>query len=150
MNIKSTLIKGVAGAFLLVAFFFAPKVAPHAWGDDGSAYVCIETNSDAVRQDMERLVAASGQQLVSCGDWHHYRVSVMKAEDRPEHGMTRVEVSFDVYTLMGENVTWYPTMSSGPYPRVENQDQRIDNAVEQIHRIIDQNKEGYLEILQSL
>jgi len=150
MNIKMNLIKGVVGALLLIAFFFAPKVTPHAWGGEGSARICIETNSDAVRFDMLQFVRVSGHGAWNCDSQYDYRIVVMKAEDRPGPDLTRVNISFDVYDARGEIVTWYPTMSSGPYPRATDQNIRINNAVVEIRRIIYENQRGYLEILRSL
>jgi len=152
LTLKNFLMAILAtGVFLTI--IFSPKLAPHAWGGEVSsepAYVCLETNSAAIREEMARILQDSEAYLVSCGDWHDFRVVANKQEYRHGDSMTEVEISFDVYNTRGNNVTWLPSMSSGPYYREEAAGRRIYNVSLQIQSVIRQNRTSYLELINSL
>tara|TARA_B100000745_G_scaffold300054_1_gene252558 strand:+ start:9217 stop:9693 length:477 start_codon:yes stop_codon:yes gene_type:complete len=153
---KSLTIKDFLIAIAVTAVFafvvFSPKVAPHSWADGNAsqAYVCLETNSTAAREEMAGIIQDSDAHLVSCGDWHDFRIVVRKQEYRHEGNRTEVEIHFNVYDFHGNNLTWFPTMSSGPYNRDADAGRRIHNVTTQIQHLVRQNREGYLEVINSL
>tara|TARA_B100000508_G_scaffold60333_1_gene47154 strand:- start:192175 stop:192645 length:471 start_codon:yes stop_codon:yes gene_type:complete len=142
----------IVATVIFLIIMVSPKIAPHSWADGNAsqAYVCLETNSTAAREEMAAIIQDSDAYLVSCGDWHDFRIVVRKQEYRHEGNRTEVEIHFDVYDFHGNNITWFQTMSSGPYDRHEDASRRIHNVTTQIQHLVRQNREGYLEVINSL
>lgn len=150
--------KDVFWAFVACALFLlfvsAPRIQAHSWADTEvsvpAAYVCLESNSLAVREEMAQIIQSSNAHQVSCGHSYDFRIVANKNEARHGTSMTEVWVSFDVYDAYGNNVTWVPSMSSGPYHRDRNEARRIHNVGQQIQMVIRENRRTYLESINNL
>lgn len=114
------------------------------------AYVCLETNSTAVREEIVEIIQDSNAHLVSCDHSYDFRIVTNKSEMRHGTFVTEVRISFDVYDVHGSNVTWEPTLTSGPYYRDEDEARRIHNVSLQIQRLIRQNRQTYLSSVNGL
>ncbi len=153
---KSLTLKDCFYALLALGIFFiivfSPKVTPHAWAGENTspAYVCLETNSTAVREEIVEIIQDSNAHLVSCDHSYDFRIVTNKSEMRHGTFVTEVRISFDVYDVHGSNVTWEPTLTSGPYYRDEDEARRIHNVSLQIQRLIRQNRQTYLSSVNGL